>query len=209
MDEKNNLPSLNEKDNLAPFEGWTKRELKILQEYKDSGIKPISPALASQLYTLFLEGYSCAEIARLNKDKGITEGDVLYCREKYKWDEQRDEYAVHLTNQVQQKLMKQKLESIEFLTNMLAVIHKENREVMLRYLQTGNPDDLPKIGSLKIYKDILESLAKITGEDAVRKVKFEGKVEHDVKNDKPSIVINEDLQTKLLQSLIDSNNDGP
>lgn len=189
-------------NNLPVLTGWSKRELESLEQTKEIGAKPISPTLAAQMYNLFLEGYTCSDIAKLNK--GFTEGDILYCRQKYNWDQQRDEYAQQLTMQVQQKMMKQKLESVEYLTNMLSVIHKEHKEVMLKFLQTGNIDDLPKIGSLKTYKDILEALAKVTGEDSVKKVKFEGKVQHDgtVKTEASSaIVISPELQTKLLRAL--------
>lgn len=189
-------------NNLPVPTGWSKREIESLEQTKELGVKPISPTLAAQMYNLFLEGYTCSDIAKLNK--GFTEGDILYCRQKYNWDQQRDEYAQQLTMQVQQKMMKQKLESVEYLTNMLSVIHKEHKEVMLKFLQTGNIDDLPKIGSLKTYKDILEALAKVTGEDSVKKVKFEGKVQHDgtVKTEAQSaIVISPELQTKLLRAL--------
>lgn len=189
-------------NHLPVLTGWSKREMELLERTKEMGAKPISPTLAAQMYNLFLEGYTCLDIAKLNK--GFTEGDILYCRHKYNWDQQRDEYAQQLTMQVQQKMIKQKLESIEFLTNMLSVIHKENKEVMLKFLQTGNLDDLPKIGSLKTYKDILEALAKVTGEDSVKKVKFEGKVQHDgaiTTEAQSAIVIPPELQTKLLQVL--------
>ncbi|MCS7092613.1 MAG: hypothetical protein NZM26_04645 [Patescibacteria group bacterium] len=185
----------------ADFSGWSQREIELLENVKEIGAKPISPTLAAEMYNLFLEGYSCAYIAKMNK--GFSEGDILYCRYKYEWDRQRDDYAKQLTAQVQQKLFKQKLESVEYLTNMLAVIHKEHKETMLRFLQTGNLEDLPKIGSLKTYKDILEALAKVTGEDSVKKLKLEGKVQHDgvIKTEQTAISISPDLQTKLLQAL--------
>lgn len=194
--------SMEKKYDLPALESWSKREIECLEKTKEIGPKPISPTLASQMFNLFLEGYTCADIAKLNK--GFTEGDILYCRLKYGWDEQKDDYARQLTYQVQQKLMKQKLESVEFLTNMLSVIHKEHKESIMKFLQTGDTEQLPKIGSLKQYKDILDALAKVTGEDSVKKVKLEGKVEHEgsVKTDGPaSITISPELQTKLLQAL--------
>jgi hypothetical protein len=189
-------------DNIHPMDGWTKKELEVLAATEESGARPIAASLVTQLFSLFLEGYSCLEISKQNK--GLSEGDLLYCRKKYNWDSQRDEYAVNLTKQVVQKMAKQKLESVEFLTNMLSVIHKEHRDVMLKYLQTGNIDDLPKIGSLRTYKEVIETLAKITGEDSVKKVKFEGNIKQEttLKNDSGNAIqLSPELQTKLLKAL--------
>lgn len=190
------------KDLAVVLPGWTTKEMEALKTVQDNGAKPIAPTLSAQMYNLFIEGYTCADIARLNK--GFSEGDILYCRQKYKWDEQRDDYAQQLTRQMQQKLIKQKLESMEYLTNMLSVIHKEHKDIMLKFLQTGNVDDLPKIGSLKTYKDIIETLSKITGEDSIKRVKVDGKIQQDVNvtNNSPTpISISSELQTKLLQIL--------
>lgn len=193
-----------ESTQIVPYGNWTKRELEVLAESNDDGYKPISTTLASQMYTLFLEGYSCLEISKQNK--GFTEADILYCRKKYQWDEQKDNYVFGLNDQIRQKLTKQKLESVEFLTNMLAVIHKEHRSVMLKFLQTGNPEDLPKIGSLRTYKEIVETLAKITGEDQVKKLKIDGKIQQDtnVKVEGAGAILNlpPEIQTKLLQALL-------
>lgn len=188
---------------LVPVpEGWTKKEMDVLKSVDETGAKPISVTLDSQMYNLFLEGYSCATIAKLNK--GFTEADILYCRQRNKWDEKRNEYAAHLANQVHQKMAKQKLESIEHLTNILSVLHKANRDLMMKFLQTGNMDDFPQIASMKQYKDVIEILAKITGEDNTKRVKFDGKMQIDgtVKTDTPPpMLISTELQTKLLQVL--------
>jgi len=188
---------------LVPSGTWTSKELEVLKEYEEQGVRPIAASLSSQMFNLFLEGYSCAEIAKINK--GISEGDILYSRKKYNWDEERDNYLIQLQNQVTQKILKQKMESVEFLTNALSVIHKEHKDVMLKFLQTGNIDDLPKIGSLRAYKEIVETIAKITGEDSIKKVKFEGKVQQEttVKTEGGSVnlQLTPDLQTKLLKAL--------
>lgn len=188
------------------FQEWSQKEIKTLQEYEAGGVRPLAPSLAGQMFSLFLEGYSCSDIAKLNK--GLTEGDILYARKKYNWDVERDHYMIQLQNQTAQKVLKQKMESVEFLTNMLSVIHKEHKDVMLRFLQTGNVDDLPKIGSLRTYKDVIETLAKITGEDSIKKVKFEGKINQEtvIKSDTPVngvIQLTPELQTKLLKALVD------
>lgn len=199
--------SNNSNAQIVPVGDWTSKELEVLQDYEQKGVRPLAPSLAGQMFNLFLEGYSCADIAKLNK--GLTEGDILFARKKYNWDSERDSYMIQIKNQVTQKVLKQKMESVEFLTNMLSVIHKEHKDVMLRFLQTGNVEDLPKIGSLRTYKEIIETLAKITGEDSVKKLKVDGKIQQEttIKNDgsaSMNIPLTPELQTKLLQALVES-----
>jgi hypothetical protein len=199
--------SNNSNTQVAPVGDWTSKELEVLRDYEQKGVRPLAPSLAGQMFNLFLEGYSCADIAKLNK--GLTEGDILFARKKYNWDSERDNYMIQIKNQVAQKVLKQKMESVEFLTNMLSVIHKEHKDVMLRFLQTGNVEDLPKIGSLRTYKEIIETLAKITGEDSVKKLKVDGKIQQEttVKSDgsaSMNIPLTPELQTKLLQALVES-----
>jgi len=198
--------SNNSNAQIVPVGDWTSKELEVLQDYEQKGVRPLAPSLAGQMFNLFLEGYSCADIAKLNK--GLTEGDILFARKKYNWDSERDNYMIQIKNQVAQKVLKQKMESVEFLTNMLSVIHKEHKDVMLRFLQTGNVEDLPKIGSLRTYKEIIETLAKITGEDSVKKLKVDGKIQQEttIKSDgsaSMNIPLTPELQTKLLQALVE------
>ena len=118
---------------------FTERERGVLEKAEKEGIRPISPTLAAQMFELYLEGYSCEQIAKVNAP--IREGEILFLRKKYQWDENKDNYCFNLQSQMRDKLMKQKLESLEFLTNMLAVTHKEHKEKSLRYLQTGKEED--------------------------------------------------------------------
>lgn len=156
----------NPSDKLSPL---TERERQVYAEVEQRGVRPIASSLSAQMFQLFLEGYSCSEIAKINK--GLTEGDIVYCRIKNNWDVERDRYAEDLHKQIREKLLKQKLESLEFLTNMLAVTHKEHRDQTLKYLQTGNPDDKPQtwVNGSSSYKAVLEAIQKLTGEDKVQK----------------------------------------
>lgn len=148
----------------SPF---SDRELELIKITRETGMKAISPTLSSQMFQLFLEGYSCAEIAKINPP--FSEGDILICRQKYDWDREKDLYIVELQNRVKDKLLKTKLESLDFLTNTLSASHKYYNQKMLKYIQTGKEDDKPDnlIAGPKAYKDIVESITKLTGEDRV------------------------------------------
>ena len=191
-----------EPEEAQAIAGWSERELQLLRRGETDGTRSISVTLAAQFFELFLEGYSCAEISRLNK--GLSEADILVCRKRNKWDEEKDRYAYDLTKQVREKLLKQKLESLEFLTNQLAITHKEHKEKMLRFIQTGKEEDKPDnwVKSPATYKAILETIQKITGEDRVttQKVTSEStvKVEGSIQT---TAALHPELQAKLLKKL--------
>jgi hypothetical protein len=181
---------------------FTERELAILKDADENGAKPISPTLSSQMYALFCEGYDCAQIAKQNS--GLSEKDVLYARRKYNWDADRDQYAKALQQQVNEKLIKSKFESVEFLTNILAVTHKSYKEQALKYIQTGKEEDKPKdweIKSVSAYKSILEAIDKATGADKKTESKITGAIT--VKNENPGLTLTPELQSKLLKKLTD------
>lgn len=177
--------------------GFTPKEMELLRDADENGAQSIAPSLAVQFFQLFLEGYTCAQIAAQNKS--FKEKDILYCRRKYKWDEEKDIYVVSLNQQIRDKLMKQRLESIEFLTNMVAVTHKEHREATLKYLQTGKEEDKPDtwINGAKDYKSIIEIIEKVTGEDKVSKV--ESKNETTINVVSNGSAVDPALQSKLLE----------
>jgi hypothetical protein len=192
-------------NNPITIVGWTEQECKLLAEIEANGIRPISATLATQLFNLFKEGYNCADIAKQNK--GLSEGDILYCRKKFDWDNKRDKYLFELQVQAQGKLMRQKFESMIHLTDMLSVIHKEQKDQVMKFLQTGDTEDFPKFQSIKFYKDIIETLSKVTGEDRIQKHKIEGHIQQDttIRNvGEPTSKISNELQAKLLRAMANS-----
>lgn len=195
-----NLPASS--DTSAKIAYFTQRESELYLAQESTGFKPIAPSLAANLYQLFLEGYSCKQIA--SQGKGLDEGDILNLRRKYKWDEERSQYVSDLMNQVQDKVAKAKMESVEFLTNQLSAIHKASREQTLKYLMTGNPDDMPKeFIKMGGYKQIVEILQKVTGEERMTKVETKNQSTVVVKHEGSSI--SPELQDALLKSLSKEN----
>jgi hypothetical protein len=182
---------------------FTESERNALVKAEEEGVRPISPTLAAGMFQLFLEGYSCAEIAKNNKP--FKEGEILFLRKKFNWDSEKNKYVQDLNVQIRDKLMKQKLESLEFLTNMLSVTHRAGKEKMLKYLQTGDPKDLPEtwVSGPKSYKDVLEAIQKLTGEDRISRQEIKSESNIKVTTEQPNILTPE-LQTKLLKQLTDA-----
>lgn len=182
---------------------FTEEEWKALEVATETGTRPISKTLQEEMYNLFLEGYDAAKIAKQNK--GYSEIDILMTRYRGNWDENKLKYQDDLQEQILQKLKKTQFESLEFLTNMLSVLHKDERQKMLTYLQTGRKEDRPEIfvSSIGTYKSLIETIQKLTGEDKVQK--------HEIKSDIRIIASKEvsekmprEVQSNLLKQLLAS-----
>lgn len=180
--------------------GWTKREVRVLLSGQEKGYAAISDSLSEQFYRMFLEGRTPQEIC--NENPPFLEKDILYLRYRKDWDAKRQEYLKNLVSSVQQRYAQSKLESAKFLMDLLSVSHKKYGKQMAKYLQTEKEEDFPEMPSLKYYKEIVETLAKITGED--KKVQVEGSIIHQVDTKKDDKVI-EVNQSDFLRWLAEKN----
>jgi hypothetical protein len=141
-------------------------EREELISYLENGGHPLSPDTAAKFFELFLNGTNCYDIWKLNK--AFPYGAILDARIKFKWDAQKDEYAIRLQNDIKNKVTQAQLETADLMSDMLLAAKKKNSAKLKRYLQTGDEKELEEalnIGSLKTLKDIVEGLMKITGQD--------------------------------------------
>ncbi len=157
-----------EEDNkiLAPSSEdiLTETERIGLAAYRKQGSQMrLSADTQLRLYALFLAGHSCQEIQGLNKAFSL--GQILTARLEGKWDQRRTEYLDSLFTTVRSRVQQATLESIGFITDQLAAVHKHYGEKAKRYLQSGDIKDFDGFGAedIKGYKVLIESLQKITG----------------------------------------------
>lgn len=125
---------------------------------------PLSPARQAQLFELFLNGNSTETIANLNK---MPLGEVVRARIDFDWDQKKDEHVAYLLSSVRDRVRQIQLESITFSADLLAAAHKLHGERIRKFIQTGDEAELGdlKITNLKAYKDAVELLLKLTGQD--------------------------------------------
>lgn len=150
------------------LEVFTEFETSALETYLANGRShyALSPILATQLYELFLAGSSCEEITKLNP--GLELGQVLEARLVNGWDDARARYTRELMQGAKAKATQTLLEAMEFLQTNLSVAHRAFAKKAKRFLQTGNPKDLPSFTSAsklswKQYRETLELLLKLSG----------------------------------------------
>lgn len=141
-------------------------EKQELTSYLEKGGNPLSPDTAAKFFELFLNGTNCYDIWKINK--AFPYGAIIDARVKYRWDSQKEEYAIRLQTDIKNKVAQAQLETADLMSDMLLAAKKRNSAKIKRYLQTGDEkelDDSLKIESLKTLRDIVEGLMKITGQD--------------------------------------------
>lgn len=141
-------------------------EKSELISYIESKGMPLSPDTAAKFFELFLKGTNCHDIWKINK--AFPYGAILDARVKFKWDQQKEEYAIRLQTDIKNKVAQAQLETADLMSDMLLAAKKLNSDKIKRYFQTGDEKELKdalKIESLRSLKEIVEGLMKITGQD--------------------------------------------
>lgn len=154
------------------------QEREAYQKYMDAGKPPLSPHVEVQLYALYLNGKGCEEIVRLNPN--FTLGMVVRARVEHFWDYKRDAHIAGMLDTVRERVQQTQLEAVNFACDLLSATHKFQGDKLKKYLQTGNPEELSGLGnnlSLKVYKETVELLLKLTGQDKIQKGEILHKVE--------------------------------
>lgn len=138
----------------------------------------LSPGTQLKLFTLFLQGVDCAEIARLNQ--GITLAQVVVARVEGHWDDLRQEHIESLLKEARLRLQQTALESADFVTMQIAAAHKQYGDAVKKYMQTGDTADLGgfSIHGWKSYREAQDLLKVITGTDKTQVQKVQGEVKH-------------------------------
>lgn len=160
------------------LDNLTVEERAAYDVYLASGRPSLSLEVSLKLYELFLHGESCQQIAKLNP--GFNLGMIVRARVEHLWDDRKDAYVAQLYSDAGATLRQTAMESVRFLHLALAATHKRHGEAFAKFLQTGDPDDLPpnfKIDKVFDYLRLVESLMKITGQDQKKEVKHSGSVE--------------------------------
>ncbi len=142
---------------------------------------PLAPGVAAGLYELYLNGRSLSEIRAQFTQYGL--GQIVHAAVEGRWNERRLEYLGGLMDRAKGRALQVAAESVEFISDSMAAAHKMHGAALKKYLVTGDPKDLGAfgIGSLKQYRDTVEVLLKITGQDGTKRVAGTVKHEHTVR----------------------------
>ncbi len=146
---------------------FTDRERGIYNEWKEMATKkPLSITTSLKMYELFLNGYSCEEIARLNDNK-FPSGMILESRLRDGWDDRRSQHLAELYGGVFDKVRQTQTEAIVFVADLMSAAHRKHGDKVKKFLQSGDAADLGalSIDTMTSYKTAADMLMKLTGQD--------------------------------------------
>jgi len=148
----------------------TEEERAAYNRYLEQGKPPLAASTSAKFFQLYLQGHSTQEIAKLFPAFGL--GMIVRSRVEDGWDAQRDAHLQNLLGNIRQVAQKTQLEAVRFVADGLAVFQRLAGEKFQRYLQSGDVKDLGEYEgiSFKQYKELLELLLKLTGQDSTKKV---------------------------------------
>jgi hypothetical protein len=156
----------------------------FLQQLAKNLVYILAPSVQERFFESFLAGMDCAEIRRLNPQFSL--GQVVYACVTGKWHERKEDHIQKLLEGAKERVQQVSLESVDFISNLLTATHKQYGDAFKRYLQSGDDKELGEMNprSIKQYKEIVELLMKVTGQDSSNK-KISGTIKHEVEvNDK-------------------------
>jgi hypothetical protein len=143
--------------------GLSEEEIKLAEKYlrKHKTAGALKELEAAKLFELYLLGESLSKIAQQFPQYPL--GQVTLTAALRGWAHDRDKMMHTLQDRVRAKVVKSVLEQVDFLTAMMSVVNAEHLESMMKYCQdpVNNPKPALRIGNVKEYKDVAETLYKI------------------------------------------------
>lgn len=157
MSENGNLPQAAKATDLTASQ---QDALTKFQEAGLPGIGRISEAAVFQWFNLYIAGKNYEEISEITKSDIAP---ILYMSNKYGWLERKMGHYNNIVNKLDNRVQAIKLESAEFILDVITMIHKAHGGKITEFLQTGNREILKDVnlGVLDKYFKSIEALGKL------------------------------------------------
>lgn len=143
--------------------GLTQQELEIGEKYlrKHKTAGALKQYESIKIYELFMIGCSFNEIHAQFPQYEM--GKIILTAALQKWAMDREQMHSSLRDRVKAKVIKSVIEQTDFLTTLLSVASTEHMKEMRDYIvdPTASPKPELRIKSIKEYKEVTETLAKI------------------------------------------------
>lgn len=143
--------------------GLSSQEIEVGEKYlrKNKTAGAIDTIKALRLYEMYLIGCSFHEIQQQFPQYEI--GQIILTAALSKWGSDRDKMQGTLRDRVRAKVVKSVIDQVDFLTSMLGVASAEHLNQMRQYAIDPSKEPVPalRIKSIKDYKEVTETLAKI------------------------------------------------
>ena len=144
------------------------------RNFRKGGLEsfPLAPPTAIQFFALYLQGKTLTEIAELNPQYSL--GTIVNSAVLDRWDAKYQDYLEELYFNAKNRVVQTAAEGVGFISDLLAVTHIKDGTKLKKYIQTEDPECLKgsnfEIASLRQYKEAVEVLMKLTGQDNIKKI---------------------------------------
>lgn len=138
-------------------------EKRHMESFIARGMPDIDNYNKDRLLEAYLAGADTHELVHMFP--GTEAGGIIYLKISENWNMLRKEYIEDLQYKSQIKLMETKANAVSSVSMLVNLFHKEIQPKILQYMQTGDPEYLPKrfgIKSFADYKRFIDLLSKLS-----------------------------------------------
>lgn len=152
---------------LLPFADFTMKDLESIRKFKEDGmlgLAALTDVDVERMMNLYNDGKTYRQISQvLKKDKTV----ILFLAHKFGWFEFRQAYLQELQATLKDKVIESKLQSQEFLLDLIQAYQKKIGRNINQYLRSDDERFVDKIDPKDIgtILKVFELLHKINHED--------------------------------------------
>lgn len=132
---------------LVPYADFTIKDLEAINKFKEDGMLGLHTLVESDVercMALYLDGKSYRQVAHIVK---VRKDVVLFLAQKFSWWELRREYLDELHATMKDKVLESKLQTQEFLFDLIVAYRKKIGKNLNKYLKTDDELWMDKLDS--------------------------------------------------------------
>ena len=148
---------------LTPHADFTMKDLESIKKFRDegmSGLAHITDVDCERMMALYMDGKSYRQISQvLKKQKTV----IMFLAHKFKWYELRQDYLGELQATLKDKIVESKLQTKEFLLELILAYQKKIGRSVHQYLRTDDVSfaDRIDVKDVNTVLKVMELLHKI------------------------------------------------
>lgn len=152
---------------LLPHADFTMKDLAAIEKFKENGMLGLHTLVdtdVERMMGLYLDGKTYRQISQVTKkNKSV----ILFLAHKFKWFELRSDYLDELRATMPDKIIESKLQSQEFLLELVLAYQKKVSKNIHQYLRTDNEEFADRIDpkDINTVLKVMELLHKLSSEN--------------------------------------------
>lgn len=152
---------------VLPYADFTMKDLELIEKFKESGmlgLHTLKDTDCERCMGLYMDGKTYRQIAQVTK---INKAVILFLANKFKWFELRKDYLDELHVTLKDKVMESKLQSQEFLLELVLAYQKKVSKNIHQYLRTDNEEFADRIDpkDINTVLKVMELLHRLSAEN--------------------------------------------